>query len=109
MSWRLALLCSFSVAALVTGCSRSQTGAPPSTTAPQSAPAVEIATVSVDEALSRAKGGRLTWVDANTEQVRESEGIVPNAVLLSSLSGFEERELGPDKDRTYVFYCVNRL
>ena len=48
-----------------------------------------------------------TWIyDANPSRVRDKEGIIPGAKLLSSRS-YDLRELPQAKDSKLVFYCHN--
>ncbi len=45
--------------------------------------------------------------DANGDKTRESEGVIPGAHLLSSLSYDPAKELPRAKDSKLVFYCAN--
>jgi rhodanese-related sulfurtransferase len=48
--------------------------------------------------------------DANPPDVRESEGIIPGAHLLTSSGHYDvATELPPDKNTPLVFYCHNTL
>ncbi len=48
-----------------------------------------------------------TPVDANAKEFRLTQGAIPGAILLTSSSGFELRELPLKKDTRLVFYCAN--
>jgi len=49
-----------------------------------------------------------TWIyDANPAKVREKEGIIPGAKLLSSSMSYDLGALPGPKDSTVVFYCHN--
>ncbi len=50
----------------------------------------------------------VTVLDANQDDFRAREGIIPGAVLLSSSSKYDvARELPLAKDIRLVFYCAN--
>ncbi len=44
-------------------------------------------------------------VDANGDSTREKYGVLPGAVLLSKVQGYDMSELPADKDAKLVFYC----
>lgn len=46
-------------------------------------------------------------VDANNADTRKSIGIIPGAILLSSSSNFDVKELSVAKTSKLVFYCYN--
>ena len=49
-----------------------------------------------------------TWIyDANPSRVRQMEGAIPGAKLLSSSSSYDLGDLPGAKDSTLVFYCHN--
>jgi len=49
-----------------------------------------------------------TWIyDADPSRVRDKEGIIPGAKLLSSSRSYDLRELPQAKDSKLVFYCHN--
>ena len=49
-----------------------------------------------------------TWVyDANPPKVREKEGVIPGAKLLSSSRSYDLSNLPGSKDSKLVFYCHN--
>jgi len=55
-----------------------------------------------------AKQPANTWVyDANPEMVREKEGVIPGAKLLSSSRSYVLSDLPGPKDSKLVFYCHN--
>jgi hypothetical protein len=49
----------------------------------------------------------LSIYDANPSSVRENEGIIPGAKLLSSISNYDLGTLPGAKDSKLVFYCHN--
>jgi rhodanese-related sulfurtransferase len=64
--------------------------------------------VSVTELASWLSGyQKIVVLDANGERVRQSEGVLPGARLLSSFDAYALSELPPQKDARLVFYCVN--
>jgi rhodanese-related sulfurtransferase len=63
------------------------------------------ATVAQVAEWTRAK--KVTPVDANGSQTRTSQGIIPGAVLLTSSSQYDVKELPANKDTKLVFYCMN--
>jgi hypothetical protein len=53
---------------------------------------------------------RLVLLDANHEEFREKNGIIPGAKLLSSFRSYDvAKELPADKTTPLVFYCASRL
>jgi hypothetical protein len=49
-----------------------------------------------------------TWIyDADPARVREQEGVIPGARLLSSSSSYDLSDLPGSKDSKLVFYCHN--
>jgi hypothetical protein len=46
--------------------------------------------------------------DANNDEFRKKEGIIPGAVLLDG-HDFDMKVLPADKSATLVFYCSNKL
>jgi hypothetical protein len=55
-----------------------------------------------------AKQPKSTWIyDANPSRVREKEGVIPGAKLLSSSTRYDLGELPGAKNSTLVFYCHN--
>ncbi len=47
-------------------------------------------------------------VDANGKETRASQGVIPGAVLLTSSSTYDVKELPADKSSKLVFYCANQ-
>jgi len=59
-------------------------------------------------ALLSAPGAATIVLDANGDDFRMREGIIPGAILLSSYKAYDvERELPPDKSVGLVFYCAD--
>ncbi len=71
------------------------------------ASAAEPKKVSVTELASWNKEKKATAVDANDPDTRQSEGIIPGAVMLTSTSKYDAKELPTDKASKLVFYCYN--
>jgi rhodanese-related sulfurtransferase len=46
-------------------------------------------------------------VDANGKSTRQSQGVIPGAVLLTSSSQYAVSELPADKNSKLVFYCAS--
>ena len=62
------------------------------------------------EALQKDARNPVTVLDANDQEFREKNGVIPGARLLSSSGGYDPaKELPADKDAPLVFYCSNRL
>ena len=55
----------------------------------------------------QTKSANVAIVDANNEDARQSAGIIPGAILLSSYNQYALSELPKDKNTTLVFYCYN--
>ena len=64
---------------------------------------------SVDDVANWVKAGSATVFDANGEDFRKANGVVPGAVLLDNYRTYDVSVLGQDKSRQLVFYCTNRL
>jgi hypothetical protein len=64
--------------------------------------------LSAVEALAAHQSGA-QFLDANTEDFRKDNGIVPGAILLASSSKYDVSVLPADRDKPLVFYCSNRL
>lgn len=59
----------------------------------------------VDKVATAIEAKSAVAVDANSDDTRKGEGIVPGAVLLTSSSRYEVSELPTDKASELVFYC----
>jgi rhodanese-related sulfurtransferase len=69
-------------------------------------PAVKELTVA--EAVASHKAGAV-FVDANTEEFRQSNGKVPGALLLANYRTYDVKSVLPgSKDTPLVFYCSNK-
>ena len=52
--------------------------------------------------------GAVTLLDANGSDFRTKEGVIPDAVLLSSYKTYDvQREVPSRKDARLVFYCAD--
>jgi rhodanese-related sulfurtransferase len=63
---------------------------------------------SVAEVASWTKEKKVTPIDANGKQTRDSQGVIPGAVLLTSSSQYAVSELPTDKNAKLVFYCASQ-
>lgn len=69
---------------------------------------VEPRKVTVAEVASWSKAkAKFTPVDANGKSTRETQGVIPGAVLLTSSSSYDLKELPTDKANKLVFYCAS--
>lgn len=56
-----------------------------------------------------AKDKKAKVIDANSSEFRVKNGTVPGAVLLTSSSTYDLKELPAQKDASLVFYCANSM
>lgn len=75
---------------------------------PKSKKTASIASVTVEDAATLHKQGKIIMVDANGADTRKKVGVVPGARLLSSYNKFAASELKASKSDTLVFYCYNK-
>jgi hypothetical protein len=68
-----------------------------------------VAEASPQEVSSWLNAGTATVFDANNDSFRQSNGVVPGAVLLANYHEYDLSVLGGDKTRQLVFYCSNKL
>lgn len=71
------------------------------------AAATRVKTVSTAEVAKLVKDKAATPVDANAKDFRHTQGVLPGAIELTSLS-YDLKELPADKSRQLVFYCANQ-
>jgi rhodanese-related sulfurtransferase len=62
----------------------------------------------VADVASWTKEKKAIPVDANGKETRLSQGVIPGAVLLTSSSTYDVKELPADKTSKLVFYCANQ-
>lgn len=62
----------------------------------------------VEQVASWQKAKQVTPVDANGKELRSKAGVIPGAVLLTSSSQYDVKELPANKDAKLVFYCANQ-
>lgn len=55
----------------------------------------------------KAKKAAVAVFDANSKETRDSSGIIPTSVLLSSVADYDLALLPKDKASPVVFYCAN--
>jgi rhodanese-related sulfurtransferase len=65
--------------------------------------------MTVPQLTELAKAGTAVPVDANTEDFRKDNGVIPGAILLTSSSKYDVAQLPADKNAKLVFYCTSRL
>lgn len=63
----------------------------------------------VEEVAALQSSAPVTFLDANTPEFRQENGIIPGAILLTSSGKYELSVLPQDKAGALVFYCSNRL
>lgn len=63
--------------------------------------------VTVPELAKLTSAKQATVVDANNNEFRSKNGVIPGAILLTSSSEFALTELPAAKDTKVVFYCAN--
>jgi hypothetical protein len=69
-----------------------------------------VKTVTAEQVADWMKTNSALVLDANGEDFRQQNGVVPGAVLLANYLDWDPATtLGPDKNRQLVFYCSNRL
>lgn len=56
-----------------------------------------------------AKDNKAKVVDANNTDFRVKNGTIPGAILLTSSSSYDVKELPAQKDASLVFYCANTM
>ena len=56
-----------------------------------------------------AKDTKSKIFDANSAETRAKNGTIPGAVLLTSSSTYDLKELPPAKDTSLVFYCASTM
>ncbi|MFT3711219.1 MAG: rhodanese-like domain-containing protein [Archangium sp.] len=62
----------------------------------------------VEQVASWTKAKQAIPVDANGSETRSKQGVIPGAVLLTSSSQYDLKELPANKDAKLVFYCANQ-
>lgn len=90
------LAASFVVPSVALACD----GAHQASVEPKKVTVAEVATWSKDKK-------KFTPVDANGKSTRDSQGVIPGAVLLTSSTQYDVKELPADKANTLVFYCAS--
>lgn len=71
------------------------------------AKAAEPQKATVAQVAQWTKAKKAIPVDANGKQTRETQGVIPGAVLLTSSSQYAVTELPADKNSKLVFYCAS--
>lgn len=95
------------LAAGAAACGKEASRPPAMSEAERAAAAAKVGTVGVDELAALLARGAAIPVDANRATVRDREGVIPGARLLSDARVYDLRELPDDRAATLVFYCVN--
>jgi len=66
--------------------------------------------VSVTEVAALRTANKAQIVDANSSKTRGKFGVIPGAVMLTSVTQFDPaKELPANKDAKLVFYCANLM
>src|SRR4051812_10088480 len=65
--------------------------------------------VTVPELAKMTASKQATVLDANSNDFRAKNGVIPGAILLTSSSQFAVSELPANKDTKLVFYCANTM
>ena len=68
----------------------------------------EPAKATVADVATWTKAKQAIPVDANGQETRSKQGVIPGAVLLTSSSQYAVSELPADKSSKLVFYCANQ-
>lgn len=63
--------------------------------------------VTVAELAQMTSAKQVAVLDANNNEFRAKNGVIPGAILLTSSSQFAVTELPAKKDTKLVFYCAN--
>ena len=74
----------------------------------QNQASVEPRKMTVAELASLTKEKKATPVDANGQETRDRNGVIPGAVLLTSSTQYDLKELPGAKDSKLVFYCASQ-
>lgn len=69
----------------------------------------QVKNMSVDQLAELQKAGTVAVFDANGDDYRKENGIIPGAVLLPHSAKYDLSLLPSDKNKKLVFYCVSRL
>jgi rhodanese-related sulfurtransferase len=74
----------------------------------EQAAAPTVKSLTITEVASLQKEKKATVLDANFEQFRQENGVIPGALLLTSFNKYDAaKELPAAKDAKLVFYCAN--
>ena len=65
--------------------------------------------VTVAELAKLNSAKQATVLDANSNEFRAKNGVIPGAILLTSSSQFAVSELPAKKDAKLVFYCASEM
>ncbi len=65
--------------------------------------------LTVPEGQKLAEAKQAKFIDANDPSYREKNGVIPGAVLLTSYTEYDVKELPKAKDTQLVFYCANQM
>jgi len=63
--------------------------------------------ISAEQLIALRKAGNVNVYDANGDDFREKNGVIPGATLLTSFNKFDLSVLPKDKGAKLVFYCAN--
>ena len=65
--------------------------------------------LSVEQVAAGLQSGALKVYDANIEDFRQRQGVIPGATLLRDPVDFDLEVLPKDKQAAIAFYCVDKL
>ena len=74
-----------------------------------SAEAAPLKKVTVPELAKLSSAKQAVVLDANSNDFRAKNGVIPGAILLTSSSEFAASELPAKKDTKLVFYCASSM
>lgn len=98
----LPLLAATVLLAALVGCARSTIPTAAASPSP-------VKDMTIEQFVELRKTGSMVVLDANGDDFRRQNGIIPGAVLLTSASKYDLAQLPEDKSRKLVFYCASRL
>jgi rhodanese-related sulfurtransferase len=74
----------------------------------EQAAAPTVKSLTIPQVASLQKEKKATVLDANFDQFRKANGVIPGALMLTSFNKYDvAKELPAAKDSKLVFYCAN--
>lgn len=96
----------FAAAASAAGCSKSDSKLDSAKTEKSDKKADDFPSMTVDEVEKAVSAKEATAVDCNHDKMRKEKGVVPGAIIVSSLN-FDAKEMPADKGAKLIFYCAD--